>query len=67
MAAPTPRCRIYQRDDGRWEWQLRARNGRRMFGSEPQGYNTWSDAERAWDAARAAMRASNAIVVEIRR
>lgn len=56
MAYAHPHVRFYQRADDKWEWQFRARNGRRMFGSEPQGFNTRSDARRAWYAAREAVR-----------
>lgn len=65
MASLTRRVRIYQRSDGKWEWQLRARNGRRMFGSEPQGFRSSRDARRAWAEARSAMHPDEQIVMEV--
>lgn len=47
-----PRVKIEQREDGRFDWSLYGGNGAYVCGSFPQGFNTPTDADRAY--ARAA-------------
>lgn len=42
-----PHVYIYIRGDGKYEWNLRAANGRHVCGSQPQGFNSVRDAARA--------------------
>ena len=43
MRAPY-KARIYRREDGRFEWQVRHRNGRIVATSGSQGYSRRADA-----------------------
>lgn len=44
------KVQVYRREDGKWDWRAKARNGRIVATSGGQGYVGAYEAWRGWDA-----------------